>query len=198
MCRIAEAACFVKKKTKIFLHRVLTFFDLCDTITSGKVRKRVPMMSTLANQIEQYLKQLLAQSASGVLELKRSDLAEIFTCVPSQINYVLDTRFSPSQGYMVESRRGGGGYLRIIRLSMEEEPNLTALLEGAKGRRISRQSGEKLVERLVEEDFLSRREGMLVLALIDDAALKGADDAELLRGNLLNTVLLLLLRDDFT
>ena len=65
-------------------------------------------MSTLSNQIEQYLKELLARSQSGVLEIKRSDLAEAFTCVPSQINYVLATRFSPAQGYMVESRRGGG------------------------------------------------------------------------------------------
>lgn len=154
-------------------------------------------MSTLANQIEQYLKQLLAQSESGVLELKRSDLADIFTCVPSQINYVLDTRFSQNQGYMVESRRGGGGYLRIIRLSMDEEPNLAALLEGAKDRRVSRQSGEKLVERLVEEEFISSREGMLIKTLIDDVTLKSAGDVDMLRGSLLNAVLLLLLRDDF-
>ena len=154
-------------------------------------------MSTLANQIEQYLKKMLAQSGTGVLELKRSDLADAFTCVPSQINYVLSTRFSQSQGYLVESRRGGGGYLRIIRLSMDEEPNLAALIESAKDKRVSRQSGEKLVERLVEEEFLSRREGMLIKALTDDSTLKGVDDAEALRGCLLNAVLLLLLRDDF-
>ena len=159
-------------------------------------------MSTLSNQIEAYLKQLLAQSASGVLELKRGDLAEAFMCVPSQINYVLDTRFSAGQGYMVESRRGGGGYLRIIRLSMEEEPNLAALLDSARDKRVGRQGGEKLLDRLMEEEFLSRREGMLITSLIDDNVLKNgaaadAAEAEALRGRMLNAVLQLILRDDF-
>lgn len=155
-------------------------------------------MSTLANQIEEYLKALLTVSSSGVLELKRSDLADTFMCVPSQINYVLSTRFSPNQGYLVESRRGGGGYLRIIRLSMDQEPNLAALVEQAQNKRITRQSGEKLVDRLMEEEFLSPREGMLVKSLTDDGALKNTADPELIRGQLLNALLTLLLRDDFS
>ena len=158
-------------------------------------------MSTLSNQIEQYLKELLAQSQSGVLEVKRSDLAEVFSCVPSQINYVLATRFSSAQGYMVESRRGGGGYLRIIRLSMDEEPNLATLLESARDKRVSGQSGEKLLDRLTEEEFLTNREGMLIRALTDDSVLKSSlgqeGDSEALRGRMLNAVLQLLLRDDF-
>ncbi len=155
-------------------------------------------MSTLSNQIEDYLKRLLSATETGVLELKRSDLAEIFMCVPSQINYVLDTRFSPNQGYTVESRRGGGGYLRIIRLSMEDEGNLSALLEQARDKAVSRQSGVKLVERLREEEFLSKREAMLVNALTDEQVLKEAKAPDKLRGALLNSILLLLLRDDFT
>lgn len=154
-------------------------------------------MSTISNRIEAYLKKLIAESQTGVLELKRSDLAEIFMCVPSQINYVLETRFSANQGYMVESRRGGGGYLRIIRLSMDEEPNLLHLLDSAKDKRVSRQSAEKLLDRLQEEEFLTKREGMLVTAMVEDAILKHAGDADLLRGMMLNAMLLLLLRDDF-
>jgi len=154
-------------------------------------------VSTISNQIEAYLKKLIAESQSGVLELKRSDLAEIFMCVPSQINYVLDTRFSANQGYMVESRRGGGGYLRIIRLSMDDEPNLAHLLDSAKDKRVSRQSGEKLVDRLVDEEFLTKREGMLVNAMVDDSVLKMTGDADYLRGKMLNAMLMLLLRDDF-
>lgn len=155
-------------------------------------------MSTLANQIEAYLKRLLAASETGVLEMKRSDLAEIFMCVPSQINYVLETRFSANQGYMVESRRGGGGYLRIIRLSIDEDSHLAALLENARDKRVSRQSGEKLVERLVDEELLSQREGMLIKAMLADTVLKSGADSDLLRGNLLNAVLMLLLREDFS
>ena len=154
-------------------------------------------MSTLSNQIEAYLKQMLAASESGILELKRSDLANAFTCVPSQINYVLETRFSPSQGYMVESRRGGGGYLRIIRLSMENENDLTTLLNSAKDQRVSRQSGSKLLERLRDEDFLTKLEWMIIAALTSDQALKGTSDPDALRCTMLNNVLQLLLRDDF-
>lgn len=155
-------------------------------------------MSTLANQIEIYLKKLLSATESGVLELKRSDLAEIFMCVPSQINYVLSTRFSSNQGYLVESRRGGGGYLRIIRLAMDNQPNITALLESGGERRVSRQAGEKLIDRLLEEGFLSKREGMIIKALIDNRILGCGDDADGLRCDLINAVLLLLLRDDFS
>ena len=154
-------------------------------------------MSTLSNKIEEYLKKLLAASDSGILEIKRSDLAEIFTCVPSQINYVLSTRFSPSQGYMVESRRGGGGFVRIIRLSMDNENNLTAMLETAGQRKVSRQTGEKLIDRLLEEDFLTSREGMIIKAMINDKILGTDEKSAAMRGDMLNSVLLLLLRDDF-
>ena len=154
-------------------------------------------MSTLSNQIEEYLKKLLSNSKDGILEIKRSDLAEIFMCVPSQINYVLSTRFSPNQGYMVESRRGGGGFVRIIKLSMDNETNLTAMLETAGQRKVSRQVGEKLVGRLLEEDFLTSREGMIIKSMINDKLLGSDEKADALRGDMLNAVLLLLLRDDF-
>ena len=154
-------------------------------------------MSTLSNQIEEYLKKLLSNSKDGILEIKRSDLAEIFMCVPSQINYVLSTRFSPNQGYMVESRRGGGGFVRIIKLSMDDETNLTAMLETAGQRKVSRQVGEKLVDRLLEEDFLTSREGMIIKSMINDKLLGSDEKADALRGDMLNAVLLLLLRDDF-
>lgn len=154
-------------------------------------------MSTLSNQIEDYLKKLLAQSKDSILEIKRSDLADIFRCVPSQINYVLSTRFSPNQGYMVESRRGGGGFVRIIKLSMDNENNLTTMLQNSSKRKVNRQMGEKLIDRLLEEEFLTTREGMLLKAMINDKLLGSDDKADMLRGDMLNTILLLLLRDDF-
>jgi len=152
-------------------------------------------MNTLAEQIESYIKRLLAEG-NGVVELKRGDLAGAFMCVPSQINYVLETRFTAQQGYLVESRRGGGGYIRIVRLSLAD-PQLVSLIKG-KERRISRQNGELLLKRLVEEEFLTRREGMILLALLDSSVLEGEyADAESLRGAMLNTLLINLLREDF-
>jgi transcriptional regulator CtsR len=70
----------------------------------------------ISDLITQFIQQAL-QASDGVYELQRSELAEQFGCVPSQINYVITTRFSPEQGYIVESRRGGGGYIRIRRVN---------------------------------------------------------------------------------
>ena len=67
----------------------------------------------LSNIIEDFINEMLREANGGEIELKRNALAEKFSCVPSQINYVITTRFSPERGYLVESRRGGGGYIRI-------------------------------------------------------------------------------------
>lgn len=71
---------------------------------------------SLVSEIESYLKSLLSKSSDGWIEVRRKDIAELFDCVPSQITYVLNTRFSMRHGYLVESRRGGGGYIRICSL----------------------------------------------------------------------------------
>ena len=70
----------------------------------------------LSDKIEAFITELLKEDSSEWLELRRNELASIFGCAPSQINYVISTRFSPEHGYIVESRRGGGGYLKIKQL----------------------------------------------------------------------------------
>ncbi|MCC5714945.1 CtsR family transcriptional regulator, partial [Klebsiella pneumoniae] len=70
-------------------------------------------MRNISDLIEQYLKTTLMRSGNELLEIKRSELAKQFQCVPSQINYVISTRFTLEKGYIVESKRGGGGYIRI-------------------------------------------------------------------------------------
>ena len=79
-----------------------------------------------SDSIEAYIKSLLAQA--GIAELKRSELADVFQVVPSQINYVIKTRFTESRGYIVESKRGGGGYIRIGKVQFSDQHQM---LEGA-------------------------------------------------------------------
>jgi len=130
------------------------------------------VVRSLAGQIEQYLKELL--EAQDFVELQRSELAGIFSCVPSQINYVLSTRFTPTQGYIVESRRGGGGYLKIVKLSwvdlaadnMEGFPNIEE--DG-----VGQGEAEGLLRRLCEEGLITDREFLLLRALLDRQALGG-------------------------
>ena len=71
-------------------------------------------MAQLSDSIEQFIKNLMEEDRQ--IDLKRNELAQHFGCAPSQINYVLATRFSIDHGYVIESRRGGGGYVRIIRI----------------------------------------------------------------------------------
>ncbi len=73
----------------------------------------------ISDRIEAFITELMRDDENEWVELKRNELAAIFNCVPSQINYVISTRFNPERGYAVESRRGGGGYLRIRRIQKE-------------------------------------------------------------------------------
>ena len=79
-------------------------------------------MAQLSDNIEQFIKELMSEDAH--IELRRNELAQHFGCAPSQINYVLATRFSVDHGYIIESRRGGGGYVRIVRMQTRGEENL--------------------------------------------------------------------------
>lgn len=71
----------------------------------------------MSDMIEEFIKDLFNEN-DEYIEIQRNDLAEHFNCVPSQINYVISTRFKPSQGYYVESKRGGGGHIRIKKVNM--------------------------------------------------------------------------------
>jgi transcriptional regulator CtsR len=157
----------------------------------------VDIVSTLANEIERYLKKLLDMSKSGFLEIKRNDLAEMFMCVPSQINYVLETRFTNNQGYHVESRRGGGGYIKIIKLGVKGDEDLLTMVNSTVGKMISQQSGEGLITRLEEEGFLTKRESILIKSIIDrNTLVLDLPDRDLIRARILRSVLISLLRED--
>ena len=75
----------------------------------------------ISDLIASFLKESLDEAEDGVVEVQRNDLAQRFNCVPSQINYVMSTRFSPERGYIVESRRGGNGYIRITRVQIDHQ-----------------------------------------------------------------------------
>lgn len=126
-------------------------------------------MRNLSSEIERYLKELLAEEA-GVLEVQRSVLSELFGCVPSQINYVLSTRFNPSNGYIVESKRGGGGYLRITAVPLDNEDDLSALIANM-GSELNEGEGKGILQYLHKEGFLSEKERYLFQQLMSDKSL---------------------------
>ena len=151
-------------------------------------------ISSLADHIERYIKALLDQTDEPSLEIRRIELAELFECVPSQINYVLKTRFSSERGYIVESRRGGGGYIRIFRLEPGQSQDIYAWIHETVGDSMGLVEAEALLVRLVDQGHLDRNEAVLVRALLQQET-QGIDDAyvEQATAILLRSMLLLLL-----
>ena len=135
-------------------------------------------MSSLARQIEEYIKALLEEESAGVIELQRNMLSEYFHCVPSQINYVLSTRFTPVQGYMVETRRGGGGYVRIVSLQLEDDPDIQDALTAMVGESLSQSNSEGLTEYLYQQGIISHREMTLLNGILKDRVLTGLDKTQ--------------------
>lgn len=134
------------------------------------------------------------EDADGVLELQRNDLAERFHCVPSQINYVMSTRFSPEHGYIVESRRGGGGYIRITRVRVDR-PTLLMSVINSIGESIDLASAAAITRNLADAEAISAESAALLLAAVSDKALKsvpiterGALRADLMRQMLIHSV----------
>ncbi|MDF0727611.1 CtsR family transcriptional regulator [Cytobacillus sp. S13-E01] len=128
-------------------------------------------MKNISDIIEQYLKQVLDMSDRDIVEIKRNEVAHRFECVPSQINYVINTRFTLERGYIVESKRGGGGYIRIMKVKTHNESHLFEQLLNLIDRRISQASAEDVIYRLVGEEVISKREAKIMLSVIDRSVL---------------------------
>lgn len=138
-----------------------------------------------SDSIEAYIKDLLAQA--GMAELKRSELADVFQVVPSQINYVIKTRFTESRGYIVESKRGGGGYIRIGKVQFSDHHQMLQDLAANIGERISQQVFNDILEMLCEEELLTKREIQLLFAMTSDEVL--GQDGPNLRANMLKKII---------
>lgn len=146
-------------------------------------------MKNISDIIEEYLKQTIAGSNDKFIEIKRTDIAEKFQCVPSQINYVINTRFTVEKGFVVESKRGGGGYIRIIKVKTENYVHLIDQLLLLINDRISQGNAENVVLRLHDEQIISEREARIMLSVVDRSVLQVLDlperdqlRAELLKG----------------
>lgn len=152
-------------------------------------------MPGLSNIIERFIKEMLEDTHDGIVEIGRNELAEHFGCAPSQINYVLTTRFTPYRGYYIESRRGGGGYIKIIKVRIEEDEDMGDLIVNAIGSSITKNKAHHIIEGLIEEEIVTIREGDLMKASMEDTALgivtSGRND---LRADILKNMLLILMK----
>jgi len=125
-------------------------------------------MPNLTDCIEEYLKKLLALSSERFIEIQRRELARKFACVPSQINYVLERRFSLDRGYLVESRRGGGGWIRIYRIEPGRARPWWEVISSLNNREFEPSRVKQLLRRMREEKIISMRESRLLETVISD------------------------------
>ncbi|MGM9966196.1 MULTISPECIES: CtsR family transcriptional regulator [unclassified Rummeliibacillus] len=128
-------------------------------------------MRNISDIIEGYLKEVIELGGKGHIEIKRSEIADKFQCVPSQINYVINTRFTAERGYIVESKRGGGGYIRILRVKANSEAELIDEILQQVGDSISQSSTQDFIFRLIDEDVITRREAKMMIAALDRSVL---------------------------
>ena len=128
---------------------------------------------SISDIIEEYLKQILGESSQ--IEIRRSEIANHFDVVPSQINYVIKTRFTIQHGYLVQSKRGGGGYIRIERVNLLDNVDVLNSLIQAIGDSISERDAYDIIRTLYDEKVLTRREGDLMLVALSKQTLNVND-----------------------
>lgn len=140
--------------------------------------------------IAKFILKTIDDSTQGIAEIQRSALAEMFSCVPSQINYVLSTRFSPERGFAVESRRGGGGYIRISRVQ-ESTRELIMHTVDAVGESLDAGAAESTIHSIRDAELLDEATARVMLSAVGNAALKPAEGAlrDQIRANLLKHML---------
>lgn len=125
----------------------------------------------ISDEITAYILHMLDMADDGEAELRRNELAEELGCVPSQINYVLTSRFTPEQGYVVESRRGGGGYIRIRRVKLGRGTTLLMHTVNAVGSTLDSSTARVIIENLAYQQAVSDEAARLMTAVLSDRAL---------------------------
>lgn len=140
----------------------------------------------IANQIK-----LLLQEADGTTEIKRNEFAEKMGCVPSQINYVIESRFTPEQGYIVESRRGGGGYIRITRVKMDKN-NMLMHVVNSIGSEIDAGTAYAFIRNLLDNMLINPDVAHIMGAAVSDKAYVNIpiNLRDILRASLLKNMLI--------
>ncbi|MGL4731790.1 MAG: CtsR family transcriptional regulator [Clostridium sp.] len=147
-------------------------------------------MAKLSDLIEEFIKELVEQSTDNQVEIQRNELAGYFSCAPSQINYVLSTRFTQEKGYFIESKRGGGGCIRIIKIEYKVHNNLLDILSEKIGDYITYNGAIGILEALYETNILTKREAEIIKITLNDRTLAYAGNGKnRLRADILKSIL---------
>ena len=150
-------------------------------------------MANVSDIIEQFI--LSTMGNSNDINLSRNELADFFNCAPSQINYVLTTRFNLNRGYIIQSQRGGGGFIKIVKLKNFDNHYLYKIIDETLNQPITYKDSIYILEDLVSKSFLTKEQAQLISFGLTDKALTNPIKMEgILRANILKSFLVNIMR----
>ncbi|MGO5074204.1 CtsR family transcriptional regulator [Clostridium sporogenes] len=151
-------------------------------------------VARLSDIIEDFIKEMFQQNNESELQIKRNELANYFSCAPSQINYVLTTRFTEDKGYYIESKRGGGGCIIIRRIEFTNNKNLKELIVDRIGNSITYDNAINIIDGLVEMAVITEREAIIMKIAINDRVFGNIDTSKnMLRANILKNIIMVII-----
>ncbi|MGL5649485.1 MAG: CtsR family transcriptional regulator [Clostridium sp.] len=150
-------------------------------------------MARLTDVIEKFIKDLVQDDENHEAQIQRNELAEQFRCAPSQINYVLTTRFTYAKGYIIESKRGGGGHITIKRINHTCSGDIKKLIKESIGSSITYHNAIALLDNLLEIELINKREYEIIKIAMNDNTLGTIEDKNKLRSNILKGMVMIIM-----
>lgn len=150
-------------------------------------------MARLSDIIEDFIKQMFNENRDNVIFIQRNELADQLRCAPSQINYVLTTRFTYERGYLIESKRGGGGHIAIKQLEINNSNKREELISQSIGDTITYHNANSLLNHLLESGFIEERECEIMRIAMNDRSLTAADNKNKVRADILKAMIMVIL-----
>lgn len=150
-------------------------------------------MARLSDIIEEFIKQMFNENRENVIFIQRNELADQFRCAPSQINYVLTTRFTYERGYLIESKRGGGGHIAIKQLEYDNSNQREELINQSIGDTITYHNANALLNHLLESGVIQERECEIMKIAINDRSLTSTENKNKVRADILKAMIMIIL-----
>ena len=150
-------------------------------------------MARISDIIAQFINDMIEDEKNKEVIIQRNELADKFNCAPSQINYVLTTRFTAEKGYLIESRRGGGWYIIIRRVEYNNKEKQLEEINKSIGNSLTYNSALLLIEHLYDRKLITKREFEIIKMSINDRTLGSAEDRNKLRADILKGIIMVIL-----
>lgn len=150
-------------------------------------------MARLSDIIENFIKDMINENGGEQVMIQRNELADQFRCAPSQINYVLTTRFTYERGYIIESRRGGGGHIVIKQITYDDSDRRSKIIYDAIGDSTTYHNAVAIIEHLLDIDAITKREAELMKMAINDRTLSNTENRNKVRADILKAMFMSIL-----